>query len=38
LEPKIRRSAFEWLGRFDLKEKVRLLEFRVSHLEKVAEK
>jgi DNA polymerase-4 len=34
-EPKIRRAAFECLGRFELKLKVRLIGVRISHLEKV---
>ena len=34
-EPEIRRAAFECLGRFELKRKVRLIGFRISHLEKV---
>ena len=35
LGPEIRRAAFECLGRFKLKKKVRLLGFRISHWEKV---
>ena len=34
-EPEIRRAAFECLGRFDLKKKVRLIGFRISNLESV---
>ena len=33
-EPEIRRAAFECLGRFELKKKVRLIGFRISNLEK----
>ena len=33
-EPEIRRAAFECLGRFELKKKVRLMGFRISNLEK----
>ncbi len=34
-ESEIRRAAFDCLGRFELKRKVRLIGFRISHLEKV---
>ena len=33
-EPEIRRAAFDCLGRFEIKKKVRLIGFRVSNLEK----
>ena len=33
-EPEIRRAAFECLGRFELKKKLRLIGFRISNLEK----
>ena len=33
-EPEIRRAAFDCLGRFELKKKVRLIGVRVSNLEK----
>ena len=33
-EPEIRRAAFDCLGRFELKQKVRLIGFRISNLEK----
>jgi len=33
-EPEIRRAAFDCLGRFELKKKVRLIGFRVSNLQK----
>ena len=34
-EPEIRRAAFDCLGRFELKKKVRLIGVRISNLEKV---
>ena len=34
-EPEIRRAAFDCLGRFELKKKVRLIGLRISNLEKV---
>jgi DNA polymerase-4 len=33
-EPEIRRAAFDCLGRFELRKKVRLIGVRISHLEK----
>jgi len=37
-EPQIRRAAFDCLGRFELKKKVRLIGVRISNLEKVGNK
>jgi DNA polymerase IV len=34
-EPQIRTAAFDCLGRFELKKKVRLIGVRISNLEKV---
>jgi DNA polymerase-4 len=34
-EPEIRRAAFDCLGRFELKKKVRLIGVRISNFEKV---
>jgi DNA polymerase-4 len=34
-EPQIRRAAFDCLGRFELKKKVRLIGVRIRNLEKV---
>jgi DNA polymerase-4 len=34
-EPDMRRAAFDCLGRFEFKKKVRLIGVRISHLEKV---
>lgn len=34
-EPEIKRAAFNCLGRFELKKKVRLIGVRISNLEKV---
>jgi len=35
LEEEIRKAAFDCLGRFELKKKVRLIGVRISNLEKV---
>ena len=35
LEGEIRKAAFDCLGRFELKKKVRLIGVRISNLEKV---
>lgn len=37
-EPEIRRAAFDCLGRFDFKKKVRLIGVRISNLEKLKNK
>ena len=34
-EAEVRRAAFDCLGRFELKEKIRLIGIRMSNLEKV---
>jgi hypothetical protein len=36
-EGEIRRAAFDCLGRFELKKKVRLIGVRISNLEKVGD-
>ena len=36
-EPDIRRAAFDCLGRFELKQKIRLIGFRISQLQKISD-